>query len=245
MSEPYFKFKQFTVFHDRCGMKVSTDGVLLGAWVNVEGARSILDAGTGTGLLALMVAQRCTAMIDAVEIDENACGQARENVAICPWKDRIMIHHDSFQHFARKTENRYDLIVSNPPWYRNSLKPPALSRSVARHDQRLGFEALLHGGDKLLSAPGRLGLILPATEIERFTELAYFHNLHLLRQTLVHPAADKDHSRCLAEFGRFRPSSVEMNELVIRQGKEYSDGYIELTKEYYLLIYQFANLPIC
>jgi len=217
-------------------MKVGTDGVLLGAWVNVEGARSLLDAGTGSGLLALMVAQRSTALIDAVEIDENACGQARENVAICPWKDRIMIHHDTFQHFARKTDNRYDLIVSNPPWYRNSLKPPSLSRSMARHDERLGYEELLYGSDNLLSDEGRLGIILPAREIAGFTELAYFHNLHLQRKTMVKPAPDKDHSRCLAEFGRLRPFSVEKRELIIKQGKKYSDEYLELTREYYLMI---------
>jgi tRNA1Val (adenine37-N6)-methyltransferase len=218
-------------------MKVGTDGVLLGAWINVEGAGSILDVGTGTGLLAIMLAQRSGAFIDAVEIDENACGQARDNVAACPWKDRIRIHHDSFQHFARQTESRYQVIVSNPPWYRNSLKPPALSRSVARHDERLGYEELLYCSYNLLSAEGRLGIIIPAAEIARFTELAYLQGLHLLRQTLVRPAPDKNHSRGLAEFGRLRPSSIEKNELAIKQGKKYSDEYIKLSKEYYL--------PIC
>jgi tRNA1Val (adenine37-N6)-methyltransferase len=218
-------------------MKVGTDGVLLGAWVNVEGAGSILDVGTGTGLLAIMMAQRSSgAFIDAVEIDENACGQARENVSACPWKDRIMVHHDSFQHFARQTGSRYHVIVSNPPWYRNSLKPPSLSRSMARHDERLGYEELLDGSDNLLSGEGRLGIILPAREITRLTELAYLHDLHLLRKTLVRPAPDKDHSRCLAEFGRLHPFSVEERELVIKQGNKYSDEYIELTKEYYLSI---------
>jgi len=145
-----------------------------------------------------------------------------------------MIHHDSFQHFARQTECRYDMIVSNPPWYRNSLKPPAVSRSLARHDVRLGYEELLYGSDNLLTAKGRLGIILPATEIARFRELAYLHDLYQLRQTLVRLVPGRDHSRCLAEFGRIRPLCFEQNELVIKQGRDYSEEYKTLTREFYL-----------
>ncbi len=234
MANPYFSFKQFTICQDRCAMKVGTDGVLLGAWVNVEGAGRILDAGTGTGLIAIMIAQRSGAFIDAVEIDHNACVQAGENVAASPWHDRIRICHDSFQHFARHTENRYDQIVSNPPWFRNSLKPPVLSRSMARHDDRLGFEALLHGSASLLSDEGRLAVIIPAKEIAGFAESAYFIDLHLQRQRLVSPYPGKAYSRCLAEFGRIRKSAVEKSEMNIRKGVEgFSDEYVALTREFF------------
>ncbi len=238
MANPYFAFKKFIIYHDKCAMKVGTDGVLLGAWVNVPGAGRILDAGTGTGLIAIMVAQRSGAVIDAVEIDDKAFTQAVENVAACPWKERIRIHHDSFQHFTSISPIRYDIVVSNPPYFRNSLRPPMKSRSLARHDENLDYRSLLLCTSQLLTPEGRLAIIAPAHEIDHISETAYFHNLFPSQLLKVRPAADKNYSRCLAEFTRNRNKTCIIHDLTIKQDdtEQYTEDYIALTKEYYLKI---------
>jgi tRNA1Val (adenine37-N6)-methyltransferase len=236
MSNSYFAFKQFKVFHDRCAMKVGTDGVLLGAWTDTEGCGRILDVGTGTGLIAIMLAQRSTAVIDAVEIDPDAYGQAVENKEACPWKERISVWNDSFQHFANSVNAGYDLVVSNPPYFHHSLKPPVISRSLARHDERLGYENLLQGTKSILNKKGRLAVIIPAGESVHFTELAYFVDLFPQRITWVRPHPDKNKSRCLMEFSFQREKPRFETELVIKNpdNQTYTEAYIELTEEYYL-----------
>ena len=129
MPNDYFKFKQFTIHQDKCAMKVGTDGVLLGAWAECANAKGILDIGTGTGLIALMIAQRSNAKIDAVEIDETASKQAKENIKKSLWNDRIEILNISFQDFSKSTNEKYDLIVSNPPYFQNSLYAPDEKRT--------------------------------------------------------------------------------------------------------------------
>jgi tRNA1Val (adenine37-N6)-methyltransferase len=236
MANPYFRFRQFMVHHDKCAMKVGTDGVLLGAWVDVHHAGRILDVGTGTGLIAMMMAQRCDALIDGVELDESASTQAEENTAACPWGKRIRVHHGSFQHFSSTNTEQYDLIVSNPPFFRNSLKSPESLRSLARHDDKLNYESLLFYTAKLLSANGRLAVIIPANELIRFVGLAYFHDLHPLRQTLVCPYPGKDISRCLAEFSWDKQARCIKNGLTIKEriNGPYTQDYMALTRTYYL-----------
>lgn len=217
-------------------MKVGTDGVLLGAWVNVEGAGRILDAGTGTGLIAIMVAQRSQALIDAVEIEETAFAQAIENIAACPWKERISIHCDSLQHFTAVSPFTYDIVVSNPPYFRNSLKSPSEIRSLARHDESLSYKSLLFCAAQLLSAHGRLAVIIPATEINRFNEMAYFHGLFPSRLVMVRPSPDEIPVRCMAEFTKDKSIVCEEDSLAIRnqESTTYTEAYLKLTEEYYL-----------
>jgi tRNA1Val (adenine37-N6)-methyltransferase len=235
MANPYFAFKQFTVFHDRCAMKVGTDGVLLGAWVNVADASKMLDVGTGTGLIALMMAQRSEGIIHGVEVDENAFLQAGENVKRSPWAGRIKLFHNSFQQFARDSAGLYDLVVSNPPYFRNSLKPPAKSRSLARHDDNLSYESLLFYTSKVLSDRGRLTVILPADGFSNFELMARFHDLQPIRVTRVRPQPGKDLSRCLAEFSRDNQMNYHYSEIAIRnEDHSYTKEYIELTRDYYL-----------
>jgi len=236
MANPYFAFKQFTIYHDRCAMKVGTDGVLLGAWVDLTGADNMLDAGTGTGLISLMCAQRApNIVIDAVEIDSEACDQAQENVNASPWTERIHVHHDTFQHFGANATTHYDLIVSNPPFFRHSLKPPLLSRATARHDDRLSPESLLYYTDSLLTSNGRLAVILPASDFELFVSLAGLYHLHILRQTYIRPRHDKNQSRCLAEFSRQQQPHVDVHEIIIMEkDNRCSAEYISLTKDFYL-----------
>jgi tRNA1Val (adenine37-N6)-methyltransferase len=236
MANPFFAFKKFTVYHDKCAMKVGTDGVMLGAWTSMEGVSRALDVGTGTGLIAIMMAQRSVAFIDAVEIDENAFIQAQENRTACPWKERIRIHHDSFQHFAGITPFRYDIIVSNPPYFRHSLKSPSIYRSLARHDENLSFESLLFFSSRILTPGGRLALIVPANDITRITEMAFFHHLYPSRMLKVRPLPGRDYSRCLAEFTGNRNQVCVEKELIIKQPDpdEYTADYVALTREYYL-----------
>jgi tRNA1Val (adenine37-N6)-methyltransferase len=236
MSNSTFSFKQFTIRQDRCAMKVGTDGVLLGAWVNLNNALKILDVGTGTGLIAIMMAQRSDARIDAVEIDENAFAQATENVNYSPWRDRIQIFHDAFQHFADIATSHYDVVVSNPPYFRNSLKPSMKQRSYARHDEQLNYESLLFHAARILTPYGRLSVIVPAFETEYLITAAYFKGLFPSKLTMVSSVAGKDYSRCLAEF-TFKKSGVPVHDtIVIREKglKEYTVEYKALAGDYYL-----------
>ena len=147
MANPYFKFKQFTIWHDKCAMKVGTDGALLGAWAAPKEARNILDIGTGTGLVALMLAQRCQAFIDAIDIDADACLQAEENVARSPFADRIRVHHCALNDFHPSAPSHYDLIVSNPPYIPTEIWK-TLDPSVRDFEPRLALD----GGDDGLNA---------------------------------------------------------------------------------------------
>jgi tRNA1Val (adenine37-N6)-methyltransferase len=235
MPNNYFQFKQFTVYHDRCSMKVSTDGVLLGAWADVNNISHALDVGTGSGLIALMIAQRSAALIDAVEIDHPACTQAFENVERSPWKNRIHVHSDSFQHFASVCGKKYDLIVSNPPYFRDALKPGDKRRSKARHDTDLTFDELLSNTSFLLNDNGRFCAILPYPEQENFIGLAYIHRLYCHRIVFIKTIAAADFSRIMLSFSHMPSVKAEKEELVIhRENGLYSYDYIRITKEFYL-----------
>ncbi len=236
MANNYFSFKQFTVYQDQCAMKVGTDGVLLGSWAGTDHVSRILDVGSGTGLIALMLAQRSGAFVDGVEIEKNACLQSRKNAAGSPWQNRINLYHDSIQHFSEITSLRYDLIVSNPPYFQNSLKPPAKFKSMAKHDVGLTYSSLLVCSARLLMPGGRMAVIIPAADQGQFAVLADFHRLRPLRLTWVKPAPGKEYSRCMMEFTAIEGVQCVENELVIREEdlKTYTREYIEMTKDFYL-----------
>ncbi len=234
MSNSYFRFKQFTIHQEHCAMKVGTDGVLLGAWVSTMNCDTILDIGTGTGLIALMLAQRCKAKIDAIEIDAEAATQAKENVALSPWKQQIQVFHTSLQEYS-SVEKVYDLVVSNPPFFSNALPAPCLKRNVARHNSKLTLHELLEAVNTMIKTDGRLGIILPPDMFNQFVELAKEKRLFLVRNTMVKPSPHAEVKRVLAEFSRFiRPINTSV--LVIEKyGRhKYSEEYIALTKDFYL-----------
>lgn len=235
MPNNYFKFKQFTIHQDKCAMKVGTDGVLLGAWADCENANSILDIGTGTGLITLMLAQRSIAKIDAVEIDEAACVQAKENIEKSLWSDRIEIFNIPFQDFSKSTNEKYDLIVSNPPYFQNSLYAPDEKRTDARHNSNLKLDELLNGALKLLTRKGKLSIILPYLEGALFILKAAENGLYCVRQTKVLPKPDRAPKRLLLEFISEKMPLIEQ-ELIIELNKrhEYSEAYKNLTKDFYL-----------
>ena len=217
-------------------MKVGTDGVLLGAWADVAGVKNILDIGTGTGLIALMLAQRSNAIICGIEIDESAAMQSVENVNNSPWPERVNIEAVSLQDFVKKSApNRFDLIVSNPPYFNNSMKNPNTLRSLARHTDSLNHSDLIDAAYYLLSDIGRLSVILPVSEGTAFIHQAEIAGLFCLRKTGVIPRPHAPEKRLLLEFSRTK-RICEQNTLLIETGKrhEYSDEFKKLTEDFYL-----------
>jgi tRNA1Val (adenine37-N6)-methyltransferase len=228
-----FRFKQFIVRHDRSSMKVGTDGVLLGAWTGVKGAHTILDLGTGTGIIALMLAQRTSgnSIIEAVEVDEQACRDAEENFSSSPWKERLTLHQTSIQSFA--PGKLFDLVVSNPPYFKNSMKPPDKQREHARHTATLSHADILHAAERLLEKKGRLAIILPFQEGNDFIELAG-PGLNCIRKCAFRTRKNKPIERWLLEFSATR-RKMEEEELVLYSGPgQWSSPYIALTKSFYL-----------
>jgi tRNA1Val (adenine37-N6)-methyltransferase len=235
MANPYFSFKQFTVYHDRCAMKVGIDGVMLGVWSDVENSKQILDIGTGTGLIALMLAQRSSSFIDAIEIDKDAVGQAIENIERSPWTNRIKVQGISLQNFVKTTLQRYDLIVSNPPYFVNSLKTPSLNRTIARHTDTLTHEELISTAMTLLKPAGRICIILPVNEAALCKSFALSKGIYCTREVKVFPKPNADAKRILMEFSiQFKPE--KFTELVIESNERhhYSAEFSELAKEFYL-----------
>ena len=215
-------------------MKVGTDGVLLGAWTNVENVGRVLDIGTGTGLLALMIAQRSAAKIDAVEIDQEAFLQAKENIQKSPWKERIDLHHKSIQEYPEGLSYKYDLIICNPPFFQNSLKAPDQSRSIARHNERLDLSELLFISANILNPSGRLSIVIPADILKIVLKKAGENNFYLNRKTLLKPTPEKAPKRALLEFG-LEKKELEENEIVIElERHQYSKAFKGLSKDFYL-----------
>lgn len=234
-----FQFKQFEIYHDKCSMKVGTDGVLLGAWADISETTKILDIGTGTGLIAIMLAQRTlkNVIIDAVEIEGNAYEQALENRDSCIWKDQINIHHSSIQEYSDTTTSKYDLIISNPPFFLTGSKSESHQRNIARHTQTLTQEDLIFSVNQLLSPSGRFALILPVEEGRALITKAYQSNLYCSRLTKVKPKANKPFERLLMEFTRYE-KKINQSELVIQYEKrnDYTPAYIKLTSEFYTIM---------
>ncbi|MBS1321434.1 MAG: tRNA1(Val) (adenine(37)-N6)-methyltransferase [Parabacteroides sp.] len=236
MANPYFQFKKFTIRHDKCAMKVGTDAVLLGAWTDTASCKNILDIGTGTGIIALMLAQRSCADIDAIDIDKEACVQAEENVAASPFAGRIKVIPASCADFARSmTQKKYDLIVSNPPYFINSLKCPDNKRSVARHTDSLPLSELIENARALLSSAGRIALVLPYEQLEEVRETAQKNSLHICRQTNVIPVPGAHPKRLLVELSPVSTDTKKRNTLTIEEAlHQYTPEYIALTKDFYL-----------
>lgn len=231
----YFQFKQFKIVQEKSAMKVGTDGALLGAWVNIDGAASVLDIGTGTGLIALMIAQRSLAKVQGVEIEKSAADEAIENVKNSPWTDRVLIQNISFQDFVKNTDRQFDLIVSNPPFFTNSFKNEIENRALARHNHLLSFQELISGAVKLMSSKGRLAVVLPNIPAEEFIELAILKGLFLNRTTRVKPKASKLYNRLLIEFSKENLVPAE-DELIIytNDSSDFTEMYKKLTREFYL-----------
>jgi tRNA1Val (adenine37-N6)-methyltransferase len=233
----HFQFKQFTVQQDQCAMKVCTDACVLGAWVHVENADRILDIGTGTGLLSLMVAQRNTyAAIDAVEIEAEAFYQAGENVANSPFKERITLFHSAIQDF--ESEHLYDLIICNPPFFQSDLRSPEEKINLAHHAETLDFHELLDSVQRLLKPEGRFAVMLPVEEGSRFKELASSQNWHLNHELTLFHQPDKKAFRLLMEFqgaeATIHAETTSDLNIYEADGVTHDAKFRELLKDFYL-----------
>ncbi|MFE3847199.1 tRNA1(Val) (adenine(37)-N6)-methyltransferase [Flavobacterium sp. LB3P45] len=232
-----FSFKQFSIQQDRCAMKIGTDGVLLGAWTPIENNPfSILDIGAGTGVIALMLAQRSNAeQIDALEIDEEAYEQSVDNFENSPWSDRLFCFHAGLDEFVEEPEDEYDLIVSNPPFYTDDYKSDNEQRDLARFADAMPFEDLIEAADLLLSENGILAVIIPVKEEENFLALAKEYELYPLKITRVKGTATTEIKRSLLAFSRYEKIDFPIDELIIETSRhQYTPEYIELTKDFYL-----------
>lgn len=231
-----FNFKQFKIEQDKCAMKIGTDAVLLGAWTPLtNNPYSVLDIGTGTGVLALMLAQRSNAeQIDALEIDEAAYEQATDNFEESPWNDRLFCFHAGLDEFMDEPEDEYDIIISNPPFYTENYKTESSQRDLARFEDALPFEDLIEAADLLLSEKGLFSVIIPFKEEERFLSLANDFELYPLKITRVKGTPTTEIKRSLLTFTKTQQTPL-IDELIIETARhQYTSEYINLTKDFYL-----------
>lgn len=231
-----FHFKQFSVLQEQSTMKVGTDGILLGTWADVNGCSSILDIGTGTGVIAIMLAQRnTTAKIHAIEVDDKACKEAQVNMQSCPWKDRLEAIPMLIQHYAKEASQKYDLIVSNPPFFSGGTFSKNQDRNSVRHTIKLPHGDLLAAVRTLLKREGKFCVILPYLEGLRFQELARTYHLYCTKIVQVRPKAASGIERLLMQFERSQ-KILEKEELIIQKGEanDWTEDFIQLGSAFYL-----------
>jgi tRNA1Val (adenine37-N6)-methyltransferase len=234
MSNNYFSFKKFTIWQDKSAFKVGTDGVLIGAVADVTGAANILDIGAGTGLISIMLAQRSKAAITAIEPDRESFVQACENVARCDWSDRISLEHTDLQCF-NSNKQKYDLIVTNPPYFCDSLKSPDPRKSAARHNVSLNSSEILEGTVRCMKEEGILQLILPYVEGNIFIAEAAQYGLYCNSILKIKPLPTSEIRRLILTFSRIKKIPEE-SFLTVEHGKrhEFTEEYKILTKDFYL-----------
>ncbi len=234
MANNYFSFKQFTLFQDKCAFKTGTDGVLLGAYSDVSGSEKILDIGTGTGLIALMLAQRCEGEITAIEPDRDSYRQACRNVENSKWSDRIKVENIDLQSF-NPGDSKFDLIVTNPPYFINSLKNPDSRKASVRHNDTLSSADILKGVSRLLSEEGRFQSIMPYVEGNILIAEAAEYRLYCNSILKIRPLPASEIRRLILGFSRKRTVATEKF-LTIEKGPrhEFTEDYITLTKDFYL-----------
>lgn len=239
MPNQFFKFKQFTINQDQCAMKVCTDSCLFGAWVaeyleqEKNSLKTILDIGTGTGLLSLMLAQKTTANIDAVEIEKAASLQASNNFLASPWNNRLQVYHTPIQLFKPINSNSYDFIISNPPFYENNLKTDNQLKNLALHSEALSLANLIAQIQFHLKSNGQFAILLPFNRSDYFITEAQKAGFHIqvimnVKQTEHHPFF-----RCMMIFGT-QSTSIKSDELFIKAKDEYTTDFRRLLSHYYL-----------
>ncbi len=238
MPNNYFQFKQFTVQQDKCAMKVCTDACLFGAWavemITAAQPSSILDIGAGTGLLSLMFAQKTNAAIDTVEIEQNAFLQAAENFETSPWKERLqVIHTDITQYNPGK---KYDLIISNPPFFEDDLKSPGQNKNAAKHDSTLTLQILLQKTKTLLEEDGMFAVLLPFHRTEYFISICKRAGLFCKQQTLVKQTPAHSYFRSMLLFTCNETTAKETTIIIKEKDGSYSEDFTALLKDYYLYL---------
>ncbi len=241
MSNNYFQFKQFTIHQDKCAMKVCTDACLFGAFVANEiqsgkqdAIKNILDIGTGTGLLSLMLAQKLHAAIDTVEIDTPAFEQAKENITQSLYKEKIEIFNADIVQFS--TGKKYDYIISNPPFFEADLKSVNEKKNAAKHDTALTLQKLLHNADRLLNTTGFFAVLLPYHRSKYFEEEAAKLNLYLSKKISVKQTPKHDYFRAILIFHKPKTIANQSTLTIKNEEGKYSDEFTNLLKDYYLYL---------
>lgn len=215
-------------------MKVGTDGVLIGAWADVENIKSVLDIGCGTGLISLMIAQRCNAVITGVEIDNLAADECKYNFDNSPWKDQLSLIHADFNSL-QNNEQKFDLIISNPPFFTNGITAPDKSRAIARHCETLNYASLIAFATKHLSETGKLAFIAPADKNDEIVNAITRNDLHIVRQTDIFSKPSKDVAvRTLWEISPKEQEKINFSLYIRNDDNTYHNDYINLTKDFYL-----------
>lgn len=231
-----FKFKQFTIHQQNSAMKVCTDACLLGALTRVKSNTTILDIGTGTGLLALMLAQKDPSIhITAVEIDDATLIDAKSNVGNCQFSDQILLVHDSIQNFSSKNNQAFDLIISNPPFFQNNLKSDDNRKNKALHDESLTLKELADAVKKLLKPEGCFWVLLPPFEMTQFQQIAKENGLFTQKDFSIKHNPQKNIFRKICCFGFENSQSPETETIHIHENEMYSARFAQLLKDYYLI----------
>jgi len=239
MSNPYFRFKQFTVHHDRCAMKVTTDACLFGAWCAREmesvkwSMKNVLDIGAGTGLLSLMIAQKNDVIIDAIEIDSEAAAQATENAARSPFRNINIINNDVLQFVPAKG---YDVIISNPPFYEDELPSGNEQKNTAHHSSQLKLTGLFKKIDAILSPGGSFFLLLPYKRKSEIEKALQHHSLYVWKEMIVRQTEDHTPFRWMIQGGKTKPGEIEHTEMLIKENGVYSKAFVDLLQAYYLYL---------
>jgi len=238
MPNGYFQFKQFLIKQAQCAMKVCTDACLFGAWVANSlqfAAQSFLDIGTGTGLLALMFAQKNSdAVIDAVEIDEAAAQQAKENFDNSPWEERLNVYHTSIRQFINSTQNKYDVIICNPPFFENDLKSENKQRNLALHSDALSLEELISVVDELLKEEGNFFCLLPYHRTKYFEELLLKYKLCVKEKVFIKQTPKHNYFRTIFFVNRLAAAPAESEIIIMNEKSEYTKEFREKLRDYYL-----------
>ncbi len=235
MANNYFRFKRFTVYQKHCSMKVNTDSCIFGALVKANNPLSVLDIGTGTGLLALMLAQRFeNACIEAIEPDRNSFRQAEENFLNSPWKNRIQLYREDIHKFSENSLNRYDMVLCNPPWYYKHKISPYPGRNTAKHQDTLNWEILAGAVDRIIADQGIFYILLPLSMISEFFKVINRYHLYPGLKHFIQSGQNHPPERIIAGFGR-KPGPVKESTLtILDETGNYTSQFRELLKDFYL-----------
>ena len=233
-SRPFF-FKKFGMFHHRSTMRVGTDAVLFARWVGVSSSDRVLDVGTGSGIIPLILAQREAGRVDAIELDFDSCEEARQNFEISVWSDKLAVFNEDVRFFADNAKEKYDLIVSNPPFYSSDVKPIREKKVMARHVSTLSYQDLLVSARKMLKDDGRLAVVLPYYESRLFIKDAEKQGFYLQKEFLISPIEGKEPNRVNLQFG-INNQQCDDRVLFTIRNKDYlyTAEYKEFLKDFYL-----------
>lgn len=231
-----FHFQTFSLHHHRSTMKVGTDAVLLGIWTELSGVKSVLDVGAGCGIISLLLASRSSVVVDAIEIDRDSFEEASRNFEESPFSERLRIFHSDFNDFVPPENKRYDLIISNPPFFINDLQSKNPKKSLARHTHALTYEQLVKGAKWLLKKDGKISVVLPYRESRFFLQAALDAGFFVEKKMLIFPVLGKEPNRINLLLGR-RPVEEKTEKFTIRdENGKFTSQYVDLVKDYYVSV---------